>query len=66
MLIEHGNTVVLTQMENCQPVSVAVEVACLSGRCCYPRFGLAVLCASGGAFSPKSETHRLNLLAGKE
>ena len=37
-------------------VAVPVGVACLSGRCYYPRFGLVVLCASGGAFSLKSET----------
>ena len=37
-------------------VAVAVEVACLSGRCDYPRLGPVVLCTIGGASSLKSET----------
>ena len=36
--------------------SVAVEVACPSGRCYYPRLGLAVLRACGSAFFLQSET----------
>ena len=54
--LQHGRRDAIGELPTRICGSVAVEVACPSGRCYYPRLGLVALCTSGSALVLKSET----------